>query len=278
MTREGMLTFDKATGRRLEAMYSTSDVIERRRTAMEAAGPRAGDHGLDIGPGPGFMACELAERVGPDGRIAAVDTNGAMLEMTRRRAEQRGLIDRLDLREADAAALPFPDASLDFVVAIQVYEYVPDIDRALAECVRVLRPGGRLAIVDTDWDTLILQAGADELTTRVIRAWDGHLAHRTLPRRLPGLLRQAGLTLDSAAALPVVDTAYDPTRFGTGLIGLISDYARDRAGVTSAEVDGWLVEIERQAANGGFFFSLNQYCFRATLGPQPGPSTGAIIR
>ena len=58
-------------------------------------------------------------------------------------------------------ALPFPDASLDFVVAIQVYEYVPDIDRALAECVRILRPGGRLAIVDTDWDTFVLQAGAD---------------------------------------------------------------------------------------------------------------------
>jgi len=224
------------------------------------------------------MACDLAERVGPDGRIAAVDTNAAMLEMTRRRAEQRGLIDRLDLREADAVALPFPDASLDFVVAIQVYEYVPDIDLALAECVRVLRPGGRLAIVDTDWDTFVLQAGADELTTRVIGAWDGHLAHRTLPRRLPGLLRRAGFDLDSAAALPVVDTAYNSTRFGTALIRLISDYARDRAGVTSADVDAWLVEIERQAANGGFFFSLNQYCFRASLSLQAAASTGTIIR
>jgi len=76
----------------------------------------------------------------------------------------------------------------------------------------------------------------------VIRAWDGHLAHRTLPRRLPGLLRQAGFDLDSAAALPVVDIAYNSTRFGAALIGLISDYARGRAGVTSADVHEWLAD------------------------------------
>ena len=81
-TQQGMLTFDAEVGRKLEAMYSTSDVAARRRAALEAVQLEPGEYGLDIGPGPGFLTCELAQRVGRAGRVAAVDNNPAMLALT----------------------------------------------------------------------------------------------------------------------------------------------------------------------------------------------------
>jgi ubiquinone/menaquinone biosynthesis C-methylase UbiE len=244
-----MLTFDAELGRKLEAIYSTEDVVARRQAALEAVRPGPGQSGLDIGPGPGFLACELADRVGPTGRLATLDNNRTMLAMTQNRAHQQGLADWVELHEGDAATLPFPDGTFDFVTVVQVYEYVPDIQRALAEASRVLRPGGRLAIVDTDWDTFVLHTEDPELTARISRAWDEHLAHRLLPRRLPGLLRRAGLHLAGVKLVPVLNPAYDPNTYGAGLIGLMADFA--------------VADVRRQSANGSFFLSLNQYLFQA---------------
>jgi SAM-dependent methyltransferase len=194
-----------------------------------------------------------------------------MLALTEHRARQQGVADRVELYQSDATALPLPDGVCDFVVAVQVYEYVRDIQAALAEAYRVLRPGGRLAIIDTDWDTLVLHTDDSELAGRIDRAWDEHLADRILARRLPGLLRQAGFNTAAVELVPVLNTEYDPNTYGFGVIGLIANFARGRAGVSSADVDAWLADIERQHASGSYFFSLNQYLFRTT---KPDSDTG----
>jgi SAM-dependent methyltransferase len=183
--------------------------------------------------------------------------------MTEHRARRQGVGERVELHESDAVALPLTDSSVDFAVASQIYEYVADIDQALAEAFRVLRPGGRLAIIDTDWDTLVLHTEDSRLTERIDRAWDEHLAHRTLPRRLPGLLRQAGFDLKTIDLVPVINAEYHPNTYGFGLIDLVANFARGRAGVSDADVDRWLAEIEQQSRCGSYFFSLNQYLFHA---------------
>lgn len=261
--QQGMLAFTEEVGRKLQGAYRTPEARARRQAAREAVGPCRGEQGLDIGPGPGFLACELAQQVGEGGRIRAVDVNPAMLALTRDRARQEGVAERVSVHEGDAVRLPFPAHSFDFVVAVQVYEYVSQVEQALAEAFRVLRPGGRLAIIDTDWDTLLLHTGNVALTAAIGRAWDEHLAHRKLPQRLPGLLHQVGFDLTGITLVPVVNTSYEPTSFGYFLIDLIASFARDRAGVTGDDVDAWLADLQQQHSHGGYFFSLSQHLFRA---------------
>ena len=100
---------------------------------------------------------------------------------------------------ADATALPYPDRSFDAAVCVQVLEYVKDIGAALSELYRVLRPGGRTVIVDTDWDSLVWHASDPGLMHRVLRAWDEHLHDPHLPGHSPANYKRLALFFASPA-------------------------------------------------------------------------------
>ncbi|MFT5041567.1 MAG: ubiquinone/menaquinone biosynthesis C-methylase UbiE, partial [Hyphomicrobiaceae bacterium] len=91
-----------------------------------------------IGCGLGFVSAEIAAVVGRDGYVAGIDESASMLALAERRLAERS---NTELREADAVSLPFDYKSFDAAVSTQVYEYVSDIDAALLELARVLRPG-----------------------------------------------------------------------------------------------------------------------------------------
>jgi ubiquinone/menaquinone biosynthesis C-methylase UbiE len=96
---------------------------------------------LEIGSGSGAMATELLRRF-PDVRLTATDYDDSMVEVARGRLCEFG--DRVDVKQADATQLPFPDESFDAVLSFIMLHHVIDWEKALAEAVRVLRPGGRL--------------------------------------------------------------------------------------------------------------------------------------
>ena len=131
------IEFDENASRATEAIYTTQDVVDQRQAIIQALALRAGERVLDIGAGPGFLAAEIAQAVGPTGAVAGVDVSESMLELARRRDLPDGSAP-VELRTADALDLPFADASFDVAVATQVYEYVADMPAALAEARRVL--------------------------------------------------------------------------------------------------------------------------------------------
>jgi arsenite methyltransferase len=243
-----MLEFDEETAKQVEATYQTPDVVEQRRATRAILALQPGEHVLDIGSGPGFLAAEMASEVGADGRVVGVDPSESMLAMGARRGAP------VEYVEGDATALPFADETFDAAVATQVYEYVADMPGALAEARRVLKIGGRLLILDTDWDSIVWHSSDRDRMQRVLLKWNDHLADPYLPRRLPGLLRDAGLELREATIIPILNRG-QADDFSRGILPVIANFVGDQE---------WAADLKSLADD--YFFSLNRYVFTARRG------------
>jgi SAM-dependent methyltransferase len=254
------LRFDADTSRRLESVYQGADAVRRRREALRALALRPGERVLDIGCGPGFLASEIAAAVGPSGSVRAIDASESMLELSRRRCAEQPWV---TVECGDAAKLGFPDAAFDVAVSVQVHEYVREIAGALSELFRVLRPGGRVLMVATDWGSLVWRSGDPDRMARVLSAFEEHLAHPHLPQELRGLLTRAGFRFEGCEALVQLNAGLEPNSYSDGLLELIRRFVPGRRGVTAAEADAWAEELRELGRRGEYFFSLNQYFFLA---------------
>jgi len=253
--------FNASMGARLEKLYASPQIVAQRRRFRALLGVREGEAGVDVGCGVGHLICELADDVGATGRMTGVDASADMLAGAAARARARRLEDRIELREGDAVALGLASASADFVVAVQTYSYVPDIAGAVAEAARVLRPGGRLGVLETDWDLCVYGSPDVELMRRI---FDGRwrFEHSHLPRRLNSLFAEAGLTPTHAEAFPLLETSYDPDSFGAGMLA-IGRNAAVRHGVDRAAADAWVADVVARGEAGDWFFCLNRFMFVA---------------
>ena len=255
-----VLRFDDRASSRIEAQYATPDLVQQRSVVRAALGLQPGEDVLDIGSGPGLLACEMAADIGPGGSVHGVDPSDSMLAIGRSRERVAGSAP-VTLTSGDACKLPFGDGSFDVAAATQVYEYVPDISLALAEAHRVLRPGGRLLILDTDWDSLVWHSSDPERMRRILTAWDEHLVDPYLPRRLTRLLEDAGFAVAKALVHPLLNAGYDQNTFSAGLIDLIASFVSGRQGISESDVRAWAAEL--LALGSDYFFSLNRYLFLA---------------
>ena len=118
-------------------------ILDRVAPAMERDGATL----LDIGTGSGLLATAALQRW-PQARVIGVDPSRRILEVAHRRAEEAGVADRLELRHGDALDLPLEDASVDAAVSSFVIQLTASRSRFLREAARVLRPGGRVGIVN----------------------------------------------------------------------------------------------------------------------------------
>jgi ubiquinone/menaquinone biosynthesis C-methylase UbiE len=115
---------------------------ERLHSVMR---PQPGETVLEIGPGTGYYTLDIAEWVGPEGRVEIFDLQQEFLDHTMRRAAERGLANVVPT-QGDATALPYEDDAVDAVVLNAVLGEIPDPVAALREIRRVLRPDGRLLV------------------------------------------------------------------------------------------------------------------------------------
>jgi ubiquinone/menaquinone biosynthesis C-methylase UbiE len=116
-----------------------------RPRLREALAPAPGERLLEVGPGTGYYALEVACWIAPEGRLDLFDLQQEMLDHTLLRAEERG-IDNLVAVQGDACALPYRDATFDAAYLVTVLGEIPDQEAALRELARVVKPGGRVVV------------------------------------------------------------------------------------------------------------------------------------
>ncbi len=241
-------------------MYTTPDVVAQRAATVEALRPAEGESILDIGAGNGFLAGELGDRVGETGQIVGIDTSESMVAMAQARCADQPWV-RFEV--GDATALAFGHASFDAAVSAQVFSYIPDVNAALRETYRILKPGGHFVLLDTDWNTMSWNSSDPERMSKIMKIAVSHSADAFLPMTLTPRLMAAGFEIIDRAAFPIFNPEYDPETYSYGLIGMIASSLPTGDGLAQEEVDAWVADLHETGRNGDYFFSINRFIFVA---------------
>jgi ubiquinone/menaquinone biosynthesis C-methylase UbiE len=171
-----------------------SVLLDREVAMLRGIGLAPGAAVAEIGCGPGFLTGALASLVAP-GRTLGIDPSDDLLEVARGAVEPEH--DNLSFLHGDAYATGLPGSSLDFVYNRLLYQHLSAPLDALREAKRVLRPGGKVCVVDVDDAWLTMEPSCDAFEQLTAAAQEGQARRggdRRIGRRLPGLMAQAGFT------------------------------------------------------------------------------------
>ena len=119
-----------------------------KRYTIDCSGVRTGMKVLDIAGGTGDLTEQFSRRVGPNGEVVLADINQAMLDVGRDKLRNKGIVDNVEYVQANAEELPFADDTFDIITIAFGLRNVTDKQKALESMFRVLKPGGRLLVLE----------------------------------------------------------------------------------------------------------------------------------
>jgi ubiquinone/menaquinone biosynthesis C-methylase UbiE len=236
----------------LTEMGRHPEIRRVRRTGFDALRPALGARLLDAGSGSGEVARSLAAEVGPRGEVVALDHSAAITAAAIARHDHSNV----DYVTGDVTALGLPDDCVDGVWCERVLQHVEDPDRAIAELRRVTRPGGRICLVDTDWDSLLFDGMPQTLQKTLMAYVGGHFLppYRDMGRTLRRRLVAAGLS--GLTATPVTCLFGSPDSAGV-VLPMVSPRVPAEAWHTPPGLrEEWLAHVEAAGARGDFLAVL----------------------
>jgi len=252
--------YDKKAAASIDRSYQAPEIVNQRLRTLASLALKRGESVLDAGCGTGLLLEQEAGAVGAEGRAEGVDSSPDMLERAHARCDD---LPQVNLQQASVEALPFDAESFDALSCTQTLLYVPGLEAALGEYCRVLKPGGRVAIIETDWGGAILNSHDLALTQTVFNAWDDALVNPNLPRRIAPLLRKAGFGALRVEAIPVLNSGYTENSFSAGMLQNFARIALRQNMISQEQSEAWLAGIEALAECDEYFFCVNRFLFTA---------------
>lgn len=235
-----------------QRLAETSDLYRRRLAVLDALDARPGERVLEVGCGAGALLPAIGSAVGSSGRVVGIDASADQVAAARRRcADQRNI----ETSVLDVRRLPHEAGSFDAFVAVQVIEYLDEPQQALAELRRVVTDRARAVILATNWDTVLWNTGADELTRKVQLAWRQHAPYPNLPADLRRLLTQAGFQVIHQAPVTIINRAYHEDSFAYWIARLMVAFSLARGLISAEDADAWLASLSDAQQADRFFFS-----------------------
>ena len=253
------LEFDNEWSRAVEKFNQSAGARFRRQNILQALQPETGQVILDVGSGPGHQVFEISLAVGEQGRVFGIDPAKDGIEIAQQRCRDAK---NVEFRLGSVFDLPFEDATLDAAMSSQVFEYLDDVRGALQEMRRVLKPGGRILIHDTDWGSLLWHSSDAHRMKKILKSWDAHLANPHLPQTLGTQLHNTGFIDIQVEPVVHVETGFEPNSMSDILITFIAGYVTTQ-GVPQTEAEAWADDL-RSLDKSNYFFSSNEYIFTAT--------------
>lgn len=206
---------------------------------LNALVPMSGERILEVGCGSGTLCRLAAPHVRPGGHVTGLDISSDMIAAARRYADEADVTDVITFDVGLAEALPYGDASFDAAFAARLMLHVEQPDAVLREMIRVVRPGGRVVLMDWDWETVAIDHSNRELT-RCLLHWrcNHHGGDNWSGRQLWRWMLDTGLR--DVSVTPVVTVVHDEDTSLTQSLWRAAQVSRNSGAITSEECDSWV--------------------------------------
>lgn len=255
-----MKTFDRQAAQNTERSYRTPEIFQQRSRTLDALALQAGEQVLDAGCGTGLLLEQMAISVGDSGRVVGVDYSPDMLDIARHRCQDLG---NVELHQGSVEQLDFESEIFDLVSCVQTLLYVAQVETALGEIHRVLKPHGRVGIIETDWRGVVFNSLDESLTRRILDAWDNSVGSPNLPARLGGLLRQLNFSAIRVEAIPILNTSDSGKNFSSMMFKGFIKNAIEKGAITQQESEQWQQQAAELVQQNAYFFCVNRFLFTA---------------
>jgi ubiquinone/menaquinone biosynthesis C-methylase UbiE len=247
---------------RLEARGQHPAFQRRLHEYLEAMAIDQAATVLDVGCGTGVAARAIAARPGFAGTVLGIDLSPHLVDAARQLAAAEGVGDRVRFQVGDTRSLDLPDGAFAAVVAHTLISHVDDPRAVLAEARRVVKPGGLVGIFDGDYASLTFgqpdpeQGKADDEAIQ-----QAIITNPRIMRHMPGLLREAGLTL--VQAFPSVVADIGTADFWVPAIESFRRLVPQSGVMDTATINAWADARLQESAAGAFFGASNYYAYVA---------------
>jgi len=210
-----------------------------RQRMFDLLDVRLGATLLDVGCGAGNDVQDLAKLVGPSGRVVGIDSSATMIQQARARTAEAQL--PVEFVQGDAYQLPFEERTFDGCQSSRAFKHLAEPERALAEMVRVARPGARIVVAEADFDLVFVDIPDRSLARKMIHLACDRVRQGWMGRQLPTLFREAGLVnIVVTGQMLSIDYEYFQMVFG----GLLQE-AQAAGQVEASEVTRFWSELSQ---------------------------------
>ncbi|WUJ71030.1 methyltransferase domain-containing protein [Kribbella soli] len=237
----------------LDQMAGRPAVRTLKSWALDQLAPTAGETAVDVGSGTGEDVVALHEL---GARAIGVEPSpGLRAEAVRRAAGAD-----VEYVDGHAEALPFEDESIDALRSERVLQHVDDPAAVVKEMARVLRPGGRIVLIDTDWGTAIIHPADPDVLQRMVGYFLRESANPYSGRQLRGLLADAGLEITGETAATWLEPQEGARQ---GFVGMMHLTSLQAGVITAEEAEAFAQTLGEAADRGAFHMSLTMYAVSA---------------
>lgn len=253
-----MVEFDASKAQSSDLAYQSPGVVNQRLRTLNAMAVNSGERVIDLGCGTGLFLRDLAIAVGQKGQAVGLDPSEEMLNIAANRCADlpQTIIQQGTLDDDEGSAEKFDAASL-----VQVLRYIDDVPNALERTHALLTSGGRLAVIETDWNGTVLNSNYPDISRKILDAHDDDVPSANLPTKLTSLLKSTGFSAINVEAVPLLETNWSEGTFTYSMFMKFAELACKLGAITEDEGQDWLSDLQTKNDAGDYFFCVNRMLF-----------------
>jgi len=248
---------DEKFAQQQEELAATADMVSQRQAMLDLLNLRSGESAIDVGSGNGALVRDMLEIVGNNGHACGIDNSEIMIRLARNICPDASFL------IGEATEIPVEDSEFDALTTSQLLCFVDDVPNALRDFYRVLKPGGRMLILDTDWGSLVWNSRNQSLMDKVMEMYTTPYTNPYIPRSLSRQITDAGFKSLDRHSFALLNWERSPDSYSQQTSEFVRQLMEKSDNFTENDWVEWDRDLRETEAAGEYLFSLNRYLFVA---------------